>query len=130
MDDVAEDHSEADLRQHLANLHLLAVDGVLDLEHVLCVQQHDGVGVVIEGMDQQQPKLLVECRVPLFAFGESSVNALLAGGQLPAFCDEDFVHSGQGPAWHAKHPCMIMLAWHTMDFARRGSAESQHHLSG
>ena len=83
---------------------------VLDLKRVFCIWQHNDVGVVIEGSGQQRPKLLVDCRVPLFVFGKSPVNSLLAGGQLPTFCNEDVVHSRPGPVWQAKYPYTITLA--------------------
>ncbi len=51
-------------------------------------------------------------RVPFLLFGKSPENALLAGRQLPALLDEGLFPCGQGALWHAKHMCMITLAWH------------------
>ena len=126
-EDVGEDCSKANLHQHLADRHLLAI-GVLHLECVLCLWQHNDVGVVVESSHQQQPKLLANCGVPLLAFGKRPVNALLAGRQLPVLLNEECIHSGDGTLWHAKHWCVIMMAWRTHGLLRQGSAKGMHHL--
>ncbi len=53
VDDVRKDGSEAGLCQHLlADQHLLAI-GVLQVEQVLCIWQHNDMRVVVEGSHQQ-----------------------------------------------------------------------------
>ncbi len=86
------------------------------------------MGVVVEGRNQQQPDCFVDFGVPLIAFGKRPENALLAGRQLPVLLNDGLFPCGQGALWHAKHTCMIMLAWHTSHLLQQGSAEGEHHL--
>ncbi len=76
LDDVEEDGSKANLRQHLRVRHLFAIH-VLQLEHVFCAWRHNDVGVVVKGRDQQQPEPLINFGVPLLMFGKRPENALL-----------------------------------------------------
>ena len=112
---------------NLASQHLIIV-GVLHLERVLCIWQHNDVGVLVEGSHQQQPELLADFGVPLLAFGKCPVNALLAGGQLPALLNEEWVHSGQGNFWNAKNPDMITHVWDAQCLLCQGGTEGEHHL--